>query len=555
FQGHTGVLRQAGTAHHFGSGLLHGDHRLVGVGLNGLNQGLDLLGRRGGTFREALYLVRYHGEAAAGVTGHRRLDRGVKGEDVGLVGNVVDQANDVTDLLGRFTEALDPLRGVLNLLTDVVHAGDGVVYDLVALVGDGYGTFRYRGGFRGVGRYLVNRHGHFVDRSRGAGDFLGLVLGSLGQVHRGSLGFLGGGGHLHGGLVDRRYQVAQLVDGVVDGVGDGTGEVFGYCRGHGQVTVGEVGDLVEQSQNRRLVTFVLLGGFSQTMVGFTHHHQADEDDRAQRQGAQHVTEQGIERTAGSQIIETGGQIGRFVQQGLRHGKDGVRRLTNLEQFRRGFENLVHRTGHEFEQFGNLGQTLEGLLVGHLGDFHRRVAFQHRRQYTTEQAGITAEHVGSLYRVFVTGQNLVHRTENTFGQQRLTLSHGYLGSRCTAFQQDVDYFLVLDLQLRNGFRQGGGYLVQRQYGLFAGQNGVSVLPQAVPVLLYRSHLCLYRLRCRWQAAAGVAIGQVAPALLEVVARIAQQPEGFGSTGRRFSGVLGDTLGQYAQLTGVTDVLGI
>src|SRR5690606_41482993 len=49
--------------------------------------------------------------------------------------------------------------------------------------------------------------------------------------------------------------------------------------------------------------------------------------------------------------------------------------------------------------------------------------------------------------------------------------------------------------------------------------------------------------------------ISPALLEVVARIAQQPEGFGSTGRRFSGVLGDTLGQYAQLTGVTDVLGI
>lgn len=95
-----------------------------------------------------MYLVRYHGEATARITGHGGLDRGVQCEDVGLVGNVVNQANDVTDLLGRFTEAFDPLRGVLDLLTDVIHAGDGVVYDFVALVGDGYGTFRYRGGLR-----------------------------------------------------------------------------------------------------------------------------------------------------------------------------------------------------------------------------------------------------------------------------------------------------------------------------------------------------------------------------------------------------------------------
>ena len=51
---------------------------------------------------------------------------------------------------------------------------------------------------------------------------------------------LGGTGCLNGGLVNRRYQVAQLVDGVVDGVSDGTGEVLGYRRGHSQVTVGEV---------------------------------------------------------------------------------------------------------------------------------------------------------------------------------------------------------------------------------------------------------------------------------------------------------------------------
>src|SRR5690606_23510355 len=206
-----------------------------------------------------------------------------------------------------FTEALDPLRGVLNLFTDVIHAGDGVVHHLVALVGNGHGTLRYRRGFAGVGRYLVDRHGHFVDRGRSTSDFLSLVLGSLGQVHGGGLGFLGRGGYLYGGRVDRRYQVAQLVDGVVDGVRNRTGEVLGYGCGHGQVTIGEISDFVEQTQNRRLVALVLLRSLAQTTVGLAHHHQANEDDRGQGQGTQYITGNGVEVTAVRQILEGSGE--------------------------------------------------------------------------------------------------------------------------------------------------------------------------------------------------------------------------------------------------------
>src|SRR5690606_24043096 len=118
---------------------------------------------------------------------------------------------------------------------------------------------------------------------RRPGNFLSLVLGSFSQGHRCSLGFLGGTSYLNGGQVNRCYQVTQLVDGIVDGVSDGTGKVFGYRRRHRQVTVGEVGDFVEQSQNRRLVTFVFLCSRGQTPVGFTHHHQTDQNDRSQRQ--------------------------------------------------------------------------------------------------------------------------------------------------------------------------------------------------------------------------------------------------------------------------------
>src|SRR5690606_26170570 len=57
FQSDSGVLRQVRTAYHFGGGLFHGDHRLVGVGLNGLDQGFDLLGGRRGAFGQALDFI------------------------------------------------------------------------------------------------------------------------------------------------------------------------------------------------------------------------------------------------------------------------------------------------------------------------------------------------------------------------------------------------------------------------------------------------------------------------------------------------------------------
>src|SRR5690606_4423917 len=91
FQGHTGVLGQTSTPDHFRGGVLHGDNGFVGVGLNRLHQCLDLLGGSRGTFCQALYFVGNHREAAARVTGHGGLDGGVQRQNVGLVGNVVNQ--------------------------------------------------------------------------------------------------------------------------------------------------------------------------------------------------------------------------------------------------------------------------------------------------------------------------------------------------------------------------------------------------------------------------------------------------------------------------------
>src|SRR6056297_159069 len=188
----TRVLGQTGTTDHLGGGVFHGDNRFVGVGLDRLNQRFNLLGSRGGAFSQSLNFVGNNREAPARVTGHGGLDRGVQGQDVGLVGDVVDQGYDVADFLGRLTQTLDPLGGFLDLFTDVVHAADGVLYHFRAFLRDRNRPLRNRGGFGGVRGYLVDGHRHLVNRGGGAGNFLGLVLGSISKVHGGSLGFLGG---------------------------------------------------------------------------------------------------------------------------------------------------------------------------------------------------------------------------------------------------------------------------------------------------------------------------------------------------------------------------
>jgi hypothetical protein len=46
-----------------------------------------------------LYFVGDHRKASTGITGHRCLNSGVQGENVGLVGNIVDQRYDVANFL------------------------------------------------------------------------------------------------------------------------------------------------------------------------------------------------------------------------------------------------------------------------------------------------------------------------------------------------------------------------------------------------------------------------------------------------------------------------
>ena len=61
----------------------------------------DLFGRLRGLSGQRLHLAGHHGKAAAGFAGARRLDGGIERQQIGLLGDVGDQADHVADAARR----------------------------------------------------------------------------------------------------------------------------------------------------------------------------------------------------------------------------------------------------------------------------------------------------------------------------------------------------------------------------------------------------------------------------------------------------------------------
>jgi hypothetical protein len=83
----------------------------------------DFFGRTRGLARQRLDLGGHHGEAAAGLARARCLDRCVKRQKIGLLGDVADQHDDVADPVGAGRQLSDQLvRGAGDLGGAVNHA-------------------------------------------------------------------------------------------------------------------------------------------------------------------------------------------------------------------------------------------------------------------------------------------------------------------------------------------------------------------------------------------------------------------------------------------------
>src|SRR5690606_3827132 len=114
-------------------------------------------------------------------------------------------------------------------------------------------------------------------------------------------------------FVDSCYQNTQLVDGEVDRVRNRTGEVFGYGGRRCQVTVCEVGQFVEQTKNRCLVTFVGVRRIDQAAAGTTIHGETDDPQTDHRDNGKAQNQTVIDRANSRLSADFVGNISQGLQ--------------------------------------------------------------------------------------------------------------------------------------------------------------------------------------------------------------------------------------------------
>ena len=108
-----GLVRDLDAAIDVVRAALDGGDRVLGLGLDRLDELGDLARARAGALGEILDLVGDDGEALAVLAGLRGDDGGVQREQVGLLGDVVDDVEDLADRLDARAEVADDGDGLL----------------------------------------------------------------------------------------------------------------------------------------------------------------------------------------------------------------------------------------------------------------------------------------------------------------------------------------------------------------------------------------------------------------------------------------------------------
>ena len=132
------------------------------------NQALDLLGGFGGALCQGPHFGGDNGKATARITGAGSLDPGIEGQEVGLEGDLVNDADDLSDLTRRGF--------------NFAHGRDGLADDDARLFGARLG--RIDGPFgldRPFGR-ATHRRGDLAQSGGGLFQTGGLVFGAARQV-------------------------------------------------------------------------------------------------------------------------------------------------------------------------------------------------------------------------------------------------------------------------------------------------------------------------------------------------------------------------------------
>ena len=99
----------------------------------------DFLGGLAGACRETAHFVGDHGKAAPLLAGPRCFDRGVEGQQVGLVGNATDGADNAADHFRLLAERGNVGCGLLQFAGNALHHAHRALHDAGAFLCAGIG--------------------------------------------------------------------------------------------------------------------------------------------------------------------------------------------------------------------------------------------------------------------------------------------------------------------------------------------------------------------------------------------------------------------------------
>ncbi len=215
------LFRLLDAVHGLLTAALHDLHRLACAALQRGDHAVDLLSRLLGPRCQVAHLVGDHGEAAALFTRACRLDGGIEGQQVGLLGNAADDVQHLGDVVAVHLQFVDHLTGLLDVQRQLADGGTGAIDHLGAGRGFAIGTAGGFGGALCVAGHLLHADCHLVDRG---GDLvrLDLLTGSAlcAALHRAEqlLGVL-----------------AELAGRIADAPDHGAGLGFQHLHGEGDL--------------------------------------------------------------------------------------------------------------------------------------------------------------------------------------------------------------------------------------------------------------------------------------------------------------------------------
>ena len=156
-----------------------GLHHLMAAAPDIPHQRFHAARRLGGPPRQLAHLAGDHGEAAPVLTGTRRLDGGVQRQQVGLLGDLLDQRGHAPYAVGLLLQRRKQPQGLPRALGQGLHVHHHPVEGLAAVVTGGAGAAGHRRQFGGATGDLLDGAGDGAHARRGLAHHLLLACQAL----------------------------------------------------------------------------------------------------------------------------------------------------------------------------------------------------------------------------------------------------------------------------------------------------------------------------------------------------------------------------------------